>query len=526
MSQPKSIIPPAAQMQPMPSHQCLVRKKPSPLSAKKWSTIESKLQNRWLVTRGNHVDYYAHPKPAKAKPKGFFDLRSVTTLRPARDTDPTAPEFAIEVIASRHHIVLDFEFRAQLDACLQIWMSAAPPGAMPEVWRQKAKATPMRKHMESISQPVEPTRVEDEDENDHGQAGRSSHGSGSSPPGVRDARGGTNGAASSGAAGAPPMLSSSAAGGAKPSPNALSGKRRVLVLGSSGPLGTATLDHLSSAHGVACEVRAGTRNPGSLPSRPGVSAVEATIHEPRESWLKGLDALVIMTPNNEQRVPATIRTATAAAKAQVGHIVVVSNSTADVDNLFGRQYMQIESAVKEACASHRVHYSLIRMPLFLENYLGFTDSIREDAVIRCCIDPAAMYTPTGADDLGQAIANVAADASGRYLDRTLNLAGEAHSLSQVAEWLSEACDAQIRYERIASEVERSSLLHRGLPQVHALSIFPRTPPPYTHTHTPRTSPSSHAHCSLSLLPTALIPVASGRHLRAIQPRLLRTVQVW
>ena len=46
------------------------------------------------------------------------------------------------------------------------------------------------------------------------------------------------------------------------------------------------------------------------------------------------------------------------------------------------------------------------MPLFLENYLGFVDSIREDAVIRCCIDPNAMYTPSGACDLGAAIANV------------------------------------------------------------------------------------------------------------------------
>ena len=94
-------------MQPphMPSHQCLVRKKPSPFATKPWRAAQSKLQTRWLVTRGNHVDYYAHPKPAKARPKGFFDLRGVSYLRPARESDPTAPEFAVEVVASRHHIV-------------------------------------------------------------------------------------------------------------------------------------------------------------------------------------------------------------------------------------------------------------------------------------------------------------------------------------------------------------------------------------------------------------------------------------
>ena len=95
-------------MQPqdaMPSHQCLVRKKPSPLANKPWRSVEKSIQTRWLVTRGNHVDYFANPKPAKAKPKGFFDLRSVTHLRPAREADPTAPEFAVEIVANRHHIV-------------------------------------------------------------------------------------------------------------------------------------------------------------------------------------------------------------------------------------------------------------------------------------------------------------------------------------------------------------------------------------------------------------------------------------
>ena len=96
----------------MPSHQCLVLKKPSPLATKPWRSVEKKLQKRWLVTRGNHVDYYTHPKPAKARPKGYFDLRSVTTMRPAREGDPTAPEYAVEIVASKHHIVLDFEYRA------------------------------------------------------------------------------------------------------------------------------------------------------------------------------------------------------------------------------------------------------------------------------------------------------------------------------------------------------------------------------------------------------------------------------
>ena len=51
----------------------------------------------------------------------------MTTMRPAREGDPTAPEYAVEIVASKHHIVLDFEYRAQRDACLQIWVAPRRP---------------------------------------------------------------------------------------------------------------------------------------------------------------------------------------------------------------------------------------------------------------------------------------------------------------------------------------------------------------------------------------------------------------
>ena len=125
-------------------HECLVKKKRSPDSKKEWAKCAKTVQKRWLVTRGCHVDYYTYPKPSKGKvkPQGSFDLRHVSMLRPARTGDPTAPEFAVEVISNRHHIVLDFELKAQHDACLMIWCSVAPPHTMPEAWKDAAHLQP------------------------------------------------------------------------------------------------------------------------------------------------------------------------------------------------------------------------------------------------------------------------------------------------------------------------------------------------------------------------------------------------
>ena len=67
-----------------------VKKKPSPKASQPWSKCIKSLQKRCLETRGAYVFYYAFPKPKGAKPKGKFDLRELSRLRPAREGDPTA----------------------------------------------------------------------------------------------------------------------------------------------------------------------------------------------------------------------------------------------------------------------------------------------------------------------------------------------------------------------------------------------------------------------------------------------------
>ena len=143
-----------------------VRKKPSPHANTPWqrASTNASIQKRWLVTHGHLVNYYASPAPlARRRPNGSFDLRQVTLLKPANEIDPTAPEFSIEVIVAKHHIVIDFEQREAHDACLEIWANAAPRDAMPEGWviGQSSKNPQMRTRIDSLSKqqaalPVQP----------------------------------------------------------------------------------------------------------------------------------------------------------------------------------------------------------------------------------------------------------------------------------------------------------------------------------------------------------------------------------
>lgn len=115
------------------------RKKPSSSAGKPWAA--SSIQQRYFVTHGYRVEYYARAPAAgaKVKSKGSFDLRAVSSLQPATDLDPSAPEHALEVTVDMHRIVIDFGYRDERDAWLHIWANAVPRRALAADWADAQK---------------------------------------------------------------------------------------------------------------------------------------------------------------------------------------------------------------------------------------------------------------------------------------------------------------------------------------------------------------------------------------------------
>ena len=80
--------------------------------------------------------YEKAPKKAGAKPKATFDLRSVSTLRPATASDPTAPKSAVELVVTGHHLTIDFGYRGELLAWLRFWANQVPASAVDPTWEE------------------------------------------------------------------------------------------------------------------------------------------------------------------------------------------------------------------------------------------------------------------------------------------------------------------------------------------------------------------------------------------------------
>jgi len=248
-------------------------------------------------------------------------------------------------------------------------------------------------------------------------------------------------------------------------------KRRVMVLGSTGNVGQATLHWLTQKHSSVCETFAGTRHPGRIRLVEGCIPIEADMNDPKQSWLVGLDVLIIITPGNDDRVPSTMRMVKEACKAGVTHLIVVSVITADLsESVFGTQFQQIENEVKMVGA-HGAKFTLVRLPLFYENYYGFTGSVRTERKIRCCIDPGQLYSPIAVTDIGEALAAIAADTQGTFLDKTVSLAGESHSFAQLVSWLGEVTGTIVSYERETTDETMTTLLDFGFLKWQAQGIL-------------------------------------------------------
>jgi hypothetical protein len=291
------------------------------------------------------------------------------------------------------------------------------------------------------------------------------------------------GAAAAAPAAAAPAAADAASWVSAPAPPSRGGRRRVLVLGASGNVGQATLHWIvqSDASG-ACEILAGARDPHALATPRGVRAVRAEMTSgpdevegaPPPEWMRGLDVLVIITPGNDERVPATLRTARQASAAGVAQLIVVSVSTAELaDSIFGKQFEEIERGVAAvaAASSSALHFTIVRLPLFLENYYGFAQSVRDNDAIRCAVDPAARYSPIAVTDVGEALAAIATDTSGAHLGATLSLAGASHTFAEVAAWLGDARGAAVRCERIGTDECRDALLGFGFQQWQADGVL-------------------------------------------------------
>lgn len=164
--------------------------------------------------------------------------------------------------------------------------------------------------------------------------------------------------------------------------------------------------------------------------------------------LKGVDA-VYLAP-----LPATARAfAEAAVEAKVRRVVTLSASHADEDD----HYSRVERAVEEA----GFDWTHVRPGSFMNNTLGWAESVRAESVVRAPYGDAAE-TPIDLADIAAVAAEVLLDES--YVGEKPALTGP-ESITQRAQALAigAAIGRDVRFAELTPDETRVAWAGRGMP---------------------------------------------------------------
>lgn len=184
------------------------------------------------------------------------------------------------------------------------------------------------------------------------------------------------------------------------------GPPKTLVVGASGYVGKATLSSLVSRHGSEVEIHAGVRNPSKFGQMEGVTVVKADMGS-KAALVKtlkdgGYASVFLVIPGHADRTQLGINGLEAVKEAGIKHVLLLSVLTAETDTIFGRQFKPLEDKVKEL----GIAYTIVRLPLFIDNSFAHVGSIQEQNTFYVPQDPTKKHTPVAVGDVGKAAADI------------------------------------------------------------------------------------------------------------------------
>jgi len=241
----------------------------------------------------------------------------------------------------------------------------------------------------------------------------------------------------------------------------------VLILGSSGNVGFATVNALSS-NGTT--TRAGVRDPSSekakqLAALANVEVVAADLGNTSSlaAAMAGVDTVYIVVPGHPDRVALAAAGVDAAKAAGLTHIVVVSvpSVKSSGDLIFKKQFEAIETKV----SSSGLKYTILRLPMFFDNQFMSQGTIKQGQIYGPA-DPAKPVTLISVADVGGASANVLANA-GKHVNKTYTLGADTLTFADIAAAFAAGTGQKVAYVQVPYPAATESMMGMGFPEIMA-----------------------------------------------------------
>jgi len=243
--------------------------------------------------------------------------------------------------------------------------------------------------------------------------------------------------------------------------------RSLLVIGALGSIGMATVHKLSELQGIEFTIHAGVRdlagataatsNCKDLISCSGVSIVHTDVSLPDTitAACSNMHCIFFVSDSCDIMSPDNIRVDLIIAAIQAcqasTHIVVLStNSVAAPEmTLATQQMLHVEEYVKTSGLT----YTIVRVPLLMENIIGQLKSICLRGEIHSPILSTAMYNAASVNDVGECLAKIMTN-SNQYVNKTITLTGPLCSENTYAD----ACSLALNHVVTVKHVQVTSII--------------------------------------------------------------------
>lgn len=240
--------------------------------------------------------------------------------------------------------------------------------------------------------------------------------------------------------------------------------RNALVVGATGELGGAVVDHLHSGVHGDYAVTATVGHPHSVGQDVerlrdrGVDVVDGDLDDPASyrEHLADVDVAVLVTTPADGGAAAEAERGRefvdAAVDAGVDHLAFASAmgtdrvAASDVEALAGKQ--RIEAHLTESPLTHTV----VRPGLLVQAFDGQREAVA-DGVVAWPVEPGTLLAVVDADDVGRAVATAL-----QHPDRDdgvhLDVAGDLLTLSEIADGFAEVREHDVSAEHVTDDRER------------------------------------------------------------------------
>eukprot|EP00301_Raphidiophrys_heterophryoidea_P011488 c17608_g1_i1.p1 GENE.c17608_g1_i1~~c17608_g1_i1.p1 ORF type:complete len:308 (+),score=118.86 c17608_g1_i1:45-926(+) len=239
----------------------------------------------------------------------------------------------------------------------------------------------------------------------------------------------------------------------------------IAILGTSGHIGQATVKYLSehhNGHNITAFVRDPSSDKSSGVKLPNITVKAGDMGDEAGSAsnLQGFDVAFIISPGHHDRTPITQAAIRASKTAGVKHIVVVSVLTAEkTDQTFGRQFTPVEQTAKQT----GIAYTLLRLPLFMDNNFAHVQTIKSHATFYGPQDPQATYGAISVSDVGEAAGKILTQPE-NHVNKTYNLISAPFTIDDVATAFSETLGKEVKYVRVDYAAAKQAFIGMGFPE--------------------------------------------------------------